>query len=90
MRCSRSSIVEPFDKMVGFIFDEKMTMGPTVKKSSKKGRAKIAALFRLRPYLDSANLELMYKAFVRSAMEYGNLEYMIAAPSTLQKLDLEI
>ena len=74
-------------RMVGFIFDEKMTMGPMVKKSSKKGRAKIAALFRLRPYLDSANLELMYKAFVRSAMEYGNLEYMIAAPSTLQKLD---
>ena len=74
-------------KLVGFIFDEKMTMEPMVKKASKKGRAKIAALFRLRPYLSSANLELMYKAFVRSAMEYGNLEYMVAAPSTLQKLD---
>ena len=74
-------------KLVGFTFDSKMTMEPMVKKTSKKGRAKIAALFRLRPYLSSDNLELMYKAFVRSAMEYGSLEYMIAAPSNLQKLD---
>ena len=53
-------------KLVGFIFDQKMTMRPMVQMASKKNRAKIAALFRLRPYLDAANLETMYKAFVRS------------------------
>ena len=83
---------EPIDmvkelKLVGFIFDEKMTMEPMVRKASKKGRAKVAALYRLRPFLSSENLELMYKAYIRSGMEYGNLEYMIAAPSTLKKLD---
>ena len=74
-------------KLVGFTFDEKMTMEPMIKKASKKGRAKIAALYRLKPYLDSENLETMYKAFVRSSMEYGNLEYMAGAPTHLLKLD---
>ena len=29
----------------------------------------------------------MYKAFVRSSIEYGNLEYMVAAQTHLKKLD---
>ena len=74
-------------KLVVFTFDSIMTMEPMVKKTSKKSRAKIAALFRLRSYLSSDNLELMYKASVRSVMEYGSLEYMLAAPSNLQELD---
>jgi hypothetical protein len=74
-------------KLVGFTFDEKMTSEPMIKKASKKGRAKIAALYRLKPFLDSENLETMYKAFVRSSMEYGSLEYMVGAPTHLQKLD---
>ena len=56
-------------KLVGFVFDKKMSLEPMVKRSSKKGRAKIAALYRLKPYLDSQNaqnIETMYKAFVRS------------------------
>ena len=51
-------------KLVGFIFDEKITMAPMVKKASKKGRSKIAALFRLKPFLVSYNLETMYKAVI--------------------------
>ena len=74
-------------KLVGFVFDKKMTLEPMVKRSNKKGRAKIAALYRLKPYLDSQTIETMYKAFVRSSIEYGNLEYMVAAPTHLQKLD---
>ena len=74
-------------KLVGFVFDKKMTLEPMVKRSSKKGRAKVAALYRLKPYLDSQNIETMYKAFVRSSIEYGNLEYMVAAPTHLKKLD---
>ena len=74
-------------KLVGFIFDEKMTMAPMIAKQSKKARAKLAGLFRLRPFLDNNNIETMYKAFVRSGMEYGNIEYMSAAPTHLSKLD---
>lgn len=64
-----------------------MTLEPMIKKASKKGRAKISALYRLKPFLDSENLETMYKAFVRSSMEYGSLEYVVGAPTHLQKLD---
>ena len=74
-------------KLVGFAFDQKMTMEAMVNKASKKGRAKIAALFRLSSYLSESNMETLYKAYVRSAMEYGCLEYMIAAPTHLAKLD---
>ena len=74
-------------KLVGFVFDSKMTLEPMIKRASAKGRAKIAALYRLRPFLDSNNLATMYNAFVRSSLEYGNLHYMVAAPTHLQKLD---
>jgi hypothetical protein len=74
-------------KLVGFVFDSKMTLEPMIKRTSAKGRAKIAALYRLKPFLDSSNLETMYNAFVRSSLEYGNLHYMMAAPTHLQKLD---
>jgi hypothetical protein len=33
------------------------------------------------------NLEVMCKAFVRSIIEYGNLEYLSAAKTHLTKLD---
>ena len=74
-------------KLVGFVFDSKMIFEPMTKRTSAKGRAKIAALYRLKPFLDSSNLETMYNAFVRSSLEYGNLHYMVAAPTHLQKLD---
>ena len=37
--------------------------------------------------LDSENKVLMYKAFIRSVLEFGCLQYMAAAPTHLQKLD---
>ena len=74
-------------KLVSFIFVKKMTLQPMISKTSKKGRSKIVALYRLKPYLDSHNLETMYKVFVRFSLEYGNPEYMMAATTHLQKLD---
>ena len=47
-------------------------------KVSTKAKAKLAAIFRLRQHLDSSNMETMYKSFVRSIIEYDNLEYMAA------------
>jgi hypothetical protein len=74
-------------KLVGVIFDCKMTMGPMVDYVARKARVKLAAICRLRQHLDSRNLEQMYKAFVRSTIEYGNLVYMSAAASHKQKLN---
>jgi hypothetical protein len=74
-------------KLVGFILDSDWTFGPMLQHVSTKDRSKLGAIFRLRHHLDSANLEIMYKSFVRSSLEYGNLEYLSAAPSHLAKLD---
>ena len=77
----------PEMKLVGFIFDPKMTMQPMVDHVARKARVKLAAIHRLKQHLESDNLEQMYKAFVRSTIEYGNLVYMGAADSTKEKLD---
>ena len=74
-------------KLVGFVFDLKMTWGPMVDRLAKKARCKLGAIRRLRPFLDSENLKLMYTAFVRSGMEYGSVLYMGAADSHLEKLN---
>ena len=74
-------------KLVGFIFDCKMTMAPMVDHVARKARSKLSAVHRLRQHLDSKNMEQMYKAFVRSTIEYGNLVYLSAADTHKQKLD---
>ena len=74
-------------KLVGFIFDKKMTMEKMVNHVKAKAKVKLAAIFRLKQHLDSHNLESMYKAFVRSSIEYGNLEYLSAAQTHTRKLD---
>ena len=74
-------------KLVGDLFDSKLTMSSMVGALAKKARSRVGALRRLKPMLDSSNLQLMYTMFVRSVMEYGNLVYMGAAKSHLEKLD---
>ena len=74
-------------KLVGFTLDSKMTMGSMVDKLCKKARQKIGALYKLRYNLDANSMEAMYRAFIRSAMEYGNMVHMIAAQTHLDKLD---
>ena len=81
--------VEPVNelKLVGFIFDSKMSMVPMINHVARKARVKLGAIKRLQQHLDSKNLEIMYKVFVRSSLEYGNLEYMAAGSSYKGKLD---
>ena len=74
-------------KLVGFIFDPTMSMKPMIDHVARKARTKLSAICRLKQHLDHKNLEQMYKAFVRSSIEYGNLVYMSAAASTKTKLD---
>ena len=74
-------------KIVVFIFDEKTTMEKLLKHVSKKAKTKLGAIKRLSHHLDSGNLEVMYNGFVRSTIEYGDLEYLSAAPTHIAKLD---
>ena len=74
-------------KLVGYLFDQKMTFGPMVSKLAKKARSRVAALRRIRHLLSVENLKLMYTMFVRSTMEYGSVAFMGAADTHLQKLD---
>ena len=75
-------------KIVGFLFQSGMTWGSMVSKLAKKGRQRMAAFFRMKHSLSSQNLEIMYKAFVRSVMEYGHVSFRGAAVSHLNKLDV--
>ena len=54
---------------------------------AEKARSRVAALFRIRTYLSSENMKLMYISFVRSIIEYGSVAWMGAASSHLCKLD---
>ena len=74
-------------KLVGFLFDTKLTFSSMIDKLAKKARCRLGALRRLKPVLDQANLMQMYIMFIRSIMEYGSLVYMGAAKSHLDKLD---
>ena len=74
-------------KLCGFTFDVKMRWGPMIDVLAKKARSRLAALRRLRFVLDDNNMKTMYIMFVRSVMEYGNVVYMGAADSHLDKLD---
>jgi hypothetical protein len=74
-------------RLVGFVFDNRLQWAGMVDRVRNKARARLGALFRMCGVLDTGNRALMYKAFIRSAMEYGCLEYMAAAPIHLEKLD---
>ena len=74
-------------KLVGFVFDSRMTWGPMVEQLAKKARAKLGAIRRLKRFLSSDSMKLMYTTFVRSGLEYGSLLYMGAAETHLAKLD---
>jgi len=74
-------------KLVGFTFDSKLKFGEMIDKLAKKARVRLGAIRRLKPMLDSNNLETMYKMFVRSILEYGSVVYMGASDTNLAKLD---
>ena len=74
-------------KLVGYLFDQKMSFGPMIHKLAKKARSRVAALRRIKHLLSPSNLKLMYTMFVRSTMEYGSVAFMGAADSHLKRLD---
>ena len=53
----------------------------------KQARVRLRIVCRLQSHLSRENLETMYSAFVRSALEYGSVLYMGAKGTHLAKLD---
>ena len=74
-------------KLVGYIFDEKLTWAPMIDKLAKKARSRLGMLTRLRSLLDDHSMMNMYTSFIRPIMEYGSVCFMGAKPTHLGKLD---
>ena len=78
---------KPAVKLVGYLFDEKMTWSGMIEANAKKARQRIGMLSRLRHLLDDRNMKTMYCTFIRPILEYGSVQYMGAAPTHLGRLD---
>ena len=74
-------------KLVGFTIDSKFRWGPMIDRLVQKARSRIGALSRIRCFLDSTSMKMMYSMFVRSILEYGSVAWMGAAQTHLDKLD---
>jgi hypothetical protein len=74
-------------KAVGYQLDSRLRWGPMVDSISKKAKGRLAALSRIRRFLDGTNMLAIYCMFIRSIMEYRSVAWMGAADSHLYKLD---
>ena len=74
-------------KIVGVVYDAKLTFRPMVEEMVSRDRSAIGMLKKLTRLLSDSDLGTIYKYFVRSKMEYGNASYRGAAKSHLEKLD---
>jgi hypothetical protein len=74
-------------KILGFTFDSKANWSKHVDSVAQSSRMCMGAISRLSSYLRPKDIQVAYKAFVRSKIEYGNILYAAAASSNLQKLD---
>ena len=74
-------------KLVGYFFDEHLSWAGTIQEIAKEARRRLGMLTRLRPLLDNKNMKCMYTTFIRPIMEYGSVQFMVAAPTHLVQLD---
>ena len=65
--------------VLGFHFDRHFTWAAMIDKMVSCNRQCLGCLHRILDYLDSNTLQLAYKAFIRSMMEYGNVAIMGAS-----------
>ena len=74
-------------KLVGLTVDSRLNWKKMACSAASKGRIMIGALYRMKSLLKPSDLETIYKAFMRSKMQFGSLEYIAATPTHLAKLD---
>ena len=76
----------PF-RLLGPIIDEKLLMHDCIDKLYRKAKAKARALLRCRRYYSIYDMLVLFKAHVRSQIEWCNGAIFHAAPSKLAWLD---
>ena len=78
---------KPAVKLVGYLFDEKLSWSGMIAGIAQKARMRLGMLSRPRPLLNDRNMETMYTTFIRPILEYGSVQFMGAAETHLAKLD---
>jgi len=74
-------------EILGVTIDRKLTWTKHVSSTASRAGQKLGALRRVANKLDRRGRAIVYKAQVRSVMEYTSLSWMSASPRTLGLLD---
>ena len=74
-------------KLVGTLFDCRLTMQPCIDAILAKIRPKVRALLRLQHLYSVPSMIGQYKSHIWSLKEYSNGAILIAAPTQLRRLD---
>lgn len=73
--------------ILGVTFDSRLSLECHVKEIAHKASLKISALRRMKSFLDAKGLLTLYKAQVRSSLEYASLAWMSCSRTHLLLLD---
>ena len=74
-------------EILGVTIDSKLTWTKHISNISSRAGQRLGALRRVANKLDTRSRATVYKAQVRSVMEYASLSWMSASPTTLGLLD---
>ncbi|KAK4315303.1 hypothetical protein Pmani_013474 [Petrolisthes manimaculis] len=74
-------------KILGVTYDDKLTFKPHIMQLARTAAGQLASLRRISWLLDNRGRELLYKAQIRSTLEYSCLAWGGAAPSHIAVLD---
>ena len=82
----RAALGEDF-KMLGTLFDCKLSMQPCIEDMLAKARPKVRALIRIKHLFSVASLVNQYKTHVWGFSEYSNGAIILASPFQLKRID---
>ncbi|KAK4318557.1 hypothetical protein Pmani_010466 [Petrolisthes manimaculis] len=74
-------------KILGVTYDDKLNFKPHIMQLARTAAGQLASLRRISWLLDNRGRELLYKAQIRSTLEYSCLAWGGAAPSHIAVLD---
>ena len=74
-------------EVLGVTYDCRMSFGTHIERLAREASGKLASLRRISWLLDSKGLEILYKAQIRSTLEYACLTWGGASSSHLSLLD---
>ena len=73
--------------VLGVTYDSRLTFKTHIERLAREASGKLASLRRISWLLDSKGLEVLYKAQIRSSLEYACLAWGGAANTHLELLD---